>query len=125
MTERGGSERDDTEQVPSGRERGRDRLIEAAAELLQRPDVALGRMFGSDGYSVGGKLFAFVATSGDLVVKLPEGRIDELRLDNMVMRGRPMREWARVPYDRGVDEWRAMAGEACVFVDSLRSGQGG
>ena len=29
MTERGGSERDDTEQVPSGRERGRDRLIEA------------------------------------------------------------------------------------------------
>ncbi|RXZ48613.1 hypothetical protein ESP57_06330 [Agromyces fucosus] len=101
------------------REAGRRRLDEMAPELLARPDVAIGRMFGSDGVSVRGKLFAFVANSGSLVVKLPEARIDELQLDNMVMRGRPMREWAVVPFDDGVDRWREIAGEAHAFVDSI------
>lgn len=101
------------------RTRGREQLDEFAPELLARPDVAIGRMFGSDGVSVRGKLFAFVANDGSLVVKLPEARIDELGLDNMIMRGRPMREWARIPFDDGIDRWRATADEAYVFVDSL------
>lgn len=103
----------------SARETGRARLDEIAPELLARPDVAIARMFGSDGVSVRGKLFAFVANSGGLVVKLPEARIDELALDNMVMRGRPMREWAVVPFDDGVDRWREIADEAHAFVDSI------
>jgi len=103
----------------SGRETGRARLDEIAPGLLARPDVAIGRMFGSDGVSVRGKLFAFVANSGSLVVKLPEARIDELELDNMVMHGRPMREWAVVPFDDGVERWREIAGEAHDFVDSI------
>lgn len=102
--------------MDDARIRGRARLDEATAELQAAPDVAVGRMFGSEGYSVRGKLFAFVDSSGRLVVKLPEERIDRLDLDHMVMRGRPMREWAAVPYDGGLDRWRDLATEAYAFV---------
>ncbi|WP_400994708.1 hypothetical protein [Agromyces sp. GXQ0307] len=100
------------------RTRGRERLAEVASELIVRPDVSVGRMFGSEGYSVRGKLFAFVERGGDLVVKLPEERIAELTLAPMVMRGRPMREWAVVPFERD-DEWGGIAGEALGFVDEI------
>ncbi|GAA1055106.1 hypothetical protein GCM10017608_19580 [Agromyces luteolus] len=100
------------------RTRGRERLAEATADLIARPDVSVGRMFGSEGYSVRGKLFAFVEGGGDLVVKLPEERIAELALAPMVMRGRPMREWAVVPSARG-DEWATIAGDALAFVDEI------
>ncbi|KZE94893.1 hypothetical protein AVP42_00821 [Agromyces sp. NDB4Y10] len=100
------------------RERALERLTEVAA-VLERPDVTMRRMFGSEGLAVRGKLFAFASTAGDLVVKLPEQRIGELGLDPMVMRGRPMREWAVVPYDAGEERWRTIAGEAYAFVDSI------
>ncbi|WP_438854323.1 hypothetical protein [Agromyces sp. M3QZ16-3] len=100
------------------RTRGRERLAEAAADLIVRPDVSVGKMFGSEGYSVRGKLFAFVERGGDLVVKLPEERIDELALAPMVMRGRPMREWAVVPFARDA-EWGAIAADAFAFVDEI------
>ncbi|MRX42159.1 hypothetical protein [Agromyces kandeliae] len=100
------------------RTRGRERLADAAADLIDRADVSVGRMFGSEGYSVRGKLFAFVAADGDLVVKLPEARIAELALAPMVMRGRPMREWAIVPFARD-GEWAAITGEALDFVDEI------
>lgn len=76
-------------------------------------------MFGSDGVSVRGKLFAFAANDGSLVVKLPAQRIHELGLDNIVMRGQPMREWAKVPFDDGIERWRAIADDAYTFVDSI------
>ena len=103
----------------TGREAGRARLDEIAPELLARTDVAIARMFGSDGLSVRGKFFAFVSSGGDLVAKLSEARIEDLGLDNMVMRGRPMREWAAVPLDDGVDRWREVADQAYAFVDSI------
>jgi hypothetical protein len=71
------------------------------------------------GLSVRGKVFAFAAHDGCLVAKLPAERIDELRLDHMVMRGRPMREWARVPLTEGVEQWRAITDDAFTFVDSI------
>ena len=46
-------------------------------------------------------------------------RIDQLELDNMVMRGSPMREWAAVPYDDGAERWSAITAEAHAFVDSI------
>lgn len=98
---------------------GRRLLDEIAPGLLARPNVSLGKMFGSDGISVRGKLFAFAATDGCLVVKLPAERIDELGLDNIVMRGHPMREWAKVPLADGGERWRAIADEAHAFVDSI------
>lgn len=98
---------------------GRRLLDEVAAELQTHADVAVGRMFGSEGYSVRGKLFAFVATEGELVVKLPAERIQELALDNMVMRGNELREWASVPLDAGPERWRSICMEAHAFVDEI------
>lgn len=40
-------------------------------------DVTLGRVFGSSGLKVGGKVFAMVV-KGKLVVKLPKERVDGL-----------------------------------------------
>ena len=101
------------------RTRGREQLAEAAGDLVARPDVGVGRMFGSEGYSVRGKLFAFVSSDGRLVVKLPSERIHELALDHMIMRGSPMREWAAVPFDAGAERWRQLADEAYAFVGSI------
>jgi hypothetical protein len=101
------------------RERGRALLGEIAPEFLARPDVGLGRMFGSEGLSVRGKYFAVATHTGDLMVKLDRDRIGELGLENMVMRGRPMAEWAVVPVDAGPERWREVAEEAHQFVDSI------
>jgi hypothetical protein len=107
---------------------GRERLDELAPGFLAKPDVAIGRMFSSEGISVRGKIFAFAANDGSLVVKLPAERIHELGLDNMAMGGRMMQEWARVPFADGIDRWRAIADDAYAFVDSItpsRAGQRG
>jgi hypothetical protein len=101
------------------RAQGHERLDEIAPDLLAKPDVAFGRMFSSDGLSVRGKIFAFAANDGSLVVKLPAERIHELGLENMVMGGRAMREWARVPFADGIDRWRAVVDDAYAFVDSI------
>lgn len=101
------------------REQGRAQLDAIADDFLARPDVAFMRMFGAEGLAVRGKVFAFIASDGCLVAKLPESRIPELGLDNMVMRGRAMREWARVPAEAGADEWRAVAEEAYAFLDEI------
>lgn len=101
------------------RDEGFELLGELAPELLAEPDVAFGRMFGSEGLSVRGKFFAFVSSHGDLVVKLDAEHIEASGLDNMVMRGRPMREWAVVPAADGVERWREAAREAYEFVDSI------
>ena len=101
------------------RARGRERLDEATADLRARPEVAVGMMFGSEGYSVRGKLFAFVDRHGDLVVKLAVDRIGELGLDTMTIGGRVMREWAIVPFNGGVERWRDVAADAFAFVDSI------
>ncbi|WP_394550660.1 hypothetical protein ACDF64_09305 [Agromyces sp. MMS24-JH15] len=110
---------DDLDPRPDARLRGRARLDAATAALQELPDVSVGVMFGSEGYSVRGKLFAFVSSRGDLVVKLDAERIDDLALDHMVMHGRPMREWAVVPAGEDDDRWRAIAAEAHAFVDEI------
>lgn len=101
------------------RERGRALLDEIASDFLARPGAAFGRMFGSDGLSIRGKYFAFTSHTGDLVVKLDRDRIGELGLDNMVMRGRAMAEWAVVPLDAGAERWREVAEEGFAFVNSI------
>ncbi|WP_448003432.1 hypothetical protein [Agromyces bauzanensis] len=101
------------------RTRGRERLDELAPDLLTRPHVAWKRMFGTEGLSVRGKVFAFAAHDGCLAAKLPAERIDELGLDHMVMGARSMREWARVPLDDDVERWRAITDDAYAFVDSI------
>ncbi len=59
-----------------------------------------GRMLQSPGLKTGGKFYGF-ATAGDLVVKLPSARVDELieagqGLPCSPRPGRPMKEWVRI-----------------------------
>ncbi len=102
--------------------RGRAIFDPIAADLCALPDVDMGRMFGTEGVRVRGKVFAFVAHEGSLVVKLPERRIGELTADGiaapMIMRGRPLREWAEISPEAS-ETWAVLIDEARVFVDSL------
>jgi TfoX/Sxy family transcriptional regulator of competence genes len=84
------------------------------------PGVATGRMFGSTGLKVGGKVFA-MSVKGDLVVKLPKERVDELVAAGTGSpfdpgHGRLMKEWVSVS-PRQADAWLALAREAKGFVD--------
>lgn len=91
--------------------RGFDEVLAAFATA---EGVSRGRMFGAEGLKFGGKVFAMEVRER-LVVKLPAPRVDELvaagaeRFDPG--HGRPMREWAAIGADAGMD-WVALAGEA-------------
>ncbi|WP_431796244.1 TfoX/Sxy family protein [Microbacterium enclense] len=102
--------------------RGRAIFDPIAERLCALPDVDMGRMFGTEGVRVRGKVFAFVAHEGALVVKLPEQRIGELTADGiaapMIMRGRPLREWAEISLD-AAETWPALIDEAHRFVDAI------
>jgi hypothetical protein len=93
---------------------------EAAAALCAEPGVERGKIFHSQGVSVGGKYFAFVR-GAEIVAKLPESRVAELIADGEgkpfdAGKGKPLREWVRfVPADRArcselMDEARAFVG---------------
>jgi hypothetical protein len=93
-----------------------------AATYLERPDVDIGPMFGSEGLRIRGKVFAFVGYRGSLIAKVPERRADELvaagEAERMEMRGRSMREWVLVGPDRA-DAWPGVTAEAFAFVDEI------
>lgn len=94
-----------------------------AARFLERPDVDIGAMFGSEGLRVRGKVFAFVGHLGGLVVKIPEARVTDLAeqgvAERMVMRERPMREWATVSIDAGAQRWDDLIAEAFAYLDEI------
>ena len=94
-----------------------------AARFLERPDVDIGPMFGSEGLRVRGKVFAFVGHLGGLVVKIPEARVTDLAeqgvAERMVMRERPMREWATVSIDAGAQRWDDLIAEAFAYLDEI------
>lgn len=92
------------------------------ADYVTHDDVELGRMFGSEGLSVRGKVFAFVGFTGCLFAKLPEERVGELieagDAEPAVMRDRPMREWVTAVPERP-ETWAPIVAEAYAFVDSI------
>jgi len=69
--------------------------------LEEHPEDEQGRMLQSVGLKTSGKFFAF-PTKGELVVKLPAARVEELIASgagqpcNPRGQGRPMREWVRL-----------------------------
>jgi hypothetical protein len=81
------------------------------------------RMLHAVGLKTAGKFFAFT-TKGELVVKLPAGRVDELIAQGAGRRcdprkGRPMREWVRLtPVDE--EACAAYVLEARDFVAAQR-----
>ena len=99
---------------------------EVAARLLAEDDaVEQTRMMGSDGLKTGGKFFAMVS-KGELVVKLPRERVDELVAAGAGHRfdpghGRLMKEWVAL---RPADEpaCAAYMTEARSFVGAEASG---
>jgi hypothetical protein len=91
----------------------------AKAQLSKR-GVTSGTGFGTnEGLRVSGKIFAMLVR-GELVVKLPRDRVDELvnvgaarRFD--AGKGRPMKEWASVPASAS-RRWKGLVEEARTFV---------
>jgi hypothetical protein len=104
-------------------EAARALLDEVAEDFLLRAGVDWGPMFSSQGLRLRGKVFAVVSHSGELMVKLPEQRIDalvaEAAVARMVMRGRPMREWAVMPLAAGYERWLAITDEAYDYLDEI------
>jgi len=81
--------------------------------------VGEGKGFGSSALKVDGKIFAMVSSEGQLVVKLPKKRVDELVTSSAGKRfeprpGKPMTEWLVVTASR--ENWTKLAKEACEFV---------
>ncbi len=91
-------------------------VVDAFAEDRQ---VTCGKMMGSLGLKVNGRIFAMLVR-GDLVAKLPKERVDELvskgRGDRFDPRrdGRLMKEWVVVGVRRA--NWVGLAKEAHRFV---------
>lgn len=91
--------------------------------LAAHPDDDEGRMLRSPALRTSGAAYAFVTAAG-LVVKLPEDRVAQLVESGRGLpcspgRGRPMREWVRLP---ATDEavCREYVLEARAFVRSLQ-----
>lgn len=99
------------------------RLDALSTELQAEPDVDWGRMFGSTGMRVRGKVFAVAAHAGGLLIKVPEAHADELVesgiADRMVMGGVPRREWVLVPDDADDATWAEQLNTAYTYVDSI------
>lgn len=93
----------------------------ARAQLADR-GVSGGTGFGrSEGLRFSGRIFAMLV-AGELVVKLPKDRVDELVTSGIARRfeagkGRPMKEWATVPTSAS-RRWRGLIDEARTFVGS-------
>ena len=101
-----------------------DTLLARLAEpYLGKPGVSWGRMFSTDGLSLRGKIFAVVNHSGNLMVKVPAARADELdasgAAQRMVMHGREMREWVEMPLERGEAAWSELLAEAHDYLDTI------
>lgn len=91
-----------------------------AEELQADPAVRTGVMFGHKCLKTGRKMFA-CEYDGDLLVKLPPDRLDQLRAQGareFNPMGRPMTGWILVaePADDPVRAWLDIAEEAKAFV---------
>ena len=90
----------------------------------QEVTVGEGRGFGAGALKVKGKIFAFVSSKGDFVVKLPKARADQLFAARRATpfdpgHGRLMKQWA-VIVGREAD-WALLAAEARSLVGGARS----
>jgi hypothetical protein len=101
-----------------------------AARFLADPAVTEGTGFGATpGLRVAGRIFAMLGREGELIVKLPKDRVDELVASGDGARfdprndGRRMNEWVTVPV-RHSPGWQDLADEALGFVRSAAGQRG-
>ena len=99
------------------------RFWEHAGAMLERPGVSRSTMMGLPCLRVNGAFFAsFDRRTGDLLVKLPETRVDTLvaseAAHSFAPAGRRFREWAAVaPTDE--QAWPGLISEAFDHVAAL------
>jgi hypothetical protein len=101
--------------------RGEERFRDLTEPLLARPGITRSTMMGLPCVRVRGAFFASCdRRTGDLLVKLPEARVDALvssgRAQAFAPSGRRFREWAAIPTDRS-RTWRRLLDEALAFID--------
>lgn len=112
-------------------EAGPDALFEqliaqhAGDPTVTLPTSSKDAKFGSSALKVNGKIFAMVMR-GDLVVKLPKRRVDELVAGGMGRRfgpgrGRVMKEWIAVAVN-DARVWHELAHEARQYVAAIGAG---
>ena len=100
---------------------GEARFWDLAEPLLADEGVERSTMMGLPCLRVHGAFFASCDRhTGDLLVKLPEARVDQLvaagRAHSFAPAGRRFREWAAIPSDRS-RTWKRLLDEALVFVE--------
>jgi len=99
---------------------GETKFWDLAEPFLFRPEVTSSTMMGLPCLRVDGKFFASAdRATGDLLVKLPEARVEELvdqgRAISFAPAGRRFREWAAIPYAKS-RTWKRLLDEAHAFV---------
>lgn len=102
---------------------GEEKFWDLAEPFLGQPDVTRSTMMGFPCLRIRGQFFASTdRTNGNLLVKLPESRVDELidagRAEPFAPAGRRFREWAAIPHARS-RTWKRLLDEAHEFVASL------
>lgn len=107
--------------LPTASRSAADLFAQLASRLLDEPRVQQGTGFGSvPGLRADKKIFAMLCR-GELVVKLPRHRVDQLVADGTAERrnarrdGRRMKEWATIPPEHS-HTWESLAIEALRFV---------
>jgi hypothetical protein len=95
-------------------------FAEVVACLAAEPNVQEGTGFHNPGLKAGGKIFAMLVR-GELVVKLPADRCDEILATRAAARfvigRRTMREWVAIEH-RDARHWVDVAEEALAFARS-------
>lgn len=96
------------------------RFWELAEPLLSRAGVTRSTMMGLPCLRIDGQFFgSFDRRTGDLLVKLPEDRVDQLveagRANAFAPAGRRFRQWAAISPTRR-RSWPALLDEALAFV---------
>ncbi|MGE0140646.1 MAG: hypothetical protein AB7R77_22810 [Ilumatobacteraceae bacterium] len=98
------------------------RFWDLAEPMLARAGVSRSTMMGLPCLRIDGQFFgSFDRSTGDLLVKLPEARVDQLvetgRAHSFAPAGRRFREWAAISPTRR-RSWSALLDEALAFVAS-------
>jgi hypothetical protein len=94
-----------------------------SADRKVTPPTTKAGKFGTSALKVDGKIFAFLS-HGDLVVKLPRERVDELITSETgkpfdAGRGKVMKEWVAIAPQHS-RRWAKLAGDARDFVSGRR-----
>ncbi len=99
---------------------GAESFWHAAVPLLAQVGVTRSTMMGLPCLRVGGKFCAaFDRSTGDLIVKLPATRVEQLIAAGeggaVAPAGRRFREWVAIP-PSAIDRWPGFLAEASAFV---------